>query len=105
MFPAVAADAAVVPLVRVGVGAANAAPDTWQRARYTGRGGFEPSMPKYLQVLKDYGNFAANQSLGEDTPRRIARYLIHCDTNEQMELTPHLPSSSPHIPSPPSAIS
>ena len=58
------------------------------RARYFGRGGIAMNMPKYLIVLRDFGNFAANQSYGEDTPRRIARYMIHCNATEQMELPP-----------------
>lgn len=100
MFAAAATNAAVVPFVRVGVGAANPAlGTTWNRARYTGRGGFEPTMPKYLVVLRDFGNFAANQLYGEDTPRRIARYMIHCNATEQMEL-PLIPSSHPHTHSP-----
>ena len=62
-----------------------------KRARFT-RGTY--AMPRYLQILRDCGPIAASRSFDYELwadrgpiPESIARYMLHCNCDEQKE--PH----------------
>ena len=67
-----------------------------KRARFT-RGTY--AMPRYLQILRDCGPIAASRSFDYELwadrgpiPESIARYMLHCNCDEQKE-----PPSITHI--------